>query len=130
MHLLYCHLFGERFENNRLCCRQFHDTFSTQLEIENVVSCLHALEPGSQVVVYTDCQALCHTILHRRTRLEEREGLINAAVFVGSMPEQDAIDADPSLIDGTILDNYAGPARFLQMLAPVIEARGGGVKEA
>ncbi len=60
------------------------------------------------------------------TRLEEREGLINAAVFVGSMPEQDAIDADPSLIDGTILDNYAGPARFLQMLAPVIEARGGG----
>ena len=73
MHLLYCHLFGERFENNRLCCRQFHDTFSTQLEIENVVSCLHALEPGSQVVVYTDCQALCHTILHRRTRLEERD---------------------------------------------------------
>jgi short-subunit dehydrogenase len=43
------------------------------------------------------------------------EGQISAAVFVGSMPEQAAIDADPSLIDGTILDCYAGPARFLQM---------------
>ncbi len=59
-------------------------------------------------------------------RLEAQEGMINAAVFVGSMPEQDDIDADPSLIDGTIIDNYAGPARFLQMLAPVMEARGGG----
>jgi short-subunit dehydrogenase len=59
-------------------------------------------------------------------RAEAEDGLINAAVFVGSMPPQDAIDADPSLIDGTVADSFTGPARFLQMLAPVIEARGGG----
>lgn len=53
-------------------------------------------------------------------------GAINAAVFVGSMPAQSEIDADPSLIDGTVTDNFAGPARFLQMLAPRIEARGAG----
>ncbi len=59
-------------------------------------------------------------------RAEREDGMINAAVFVGSMPEQAAIDADPSLIDGVVTDNFAGPARFLQMLAPVLEARGGG----
>lgn len=59
-------------------------------------------------------------------RTETQEGLINAAVFVGSMPAQEAIDADPSLVDGTILDSFTGPARFLQILAPVMEARGGG----
>ena len=59
-------------------------------------------------------------------RLEREEGQINAAVFVGSMPEQSAIDEDPSLIEGTVVDNFTGPAHFLQMLAPVMEARGGG----
>ena len=59
-------------------------------------------------------------------RIEREEGQINAAVFVGSMPDQSAIDADPSLIDGTVADSFTGPARLLQMLAPVIEARGGG----
>lgn len=53
-------------------------------------------------------------------------GTINCAVFVGSMPAQDAIDADPSLVDGTIADSLTGPARFLQMLAPVLEAKGEG----
>lgn len=60
------------------------------------------------------------------SRLEKQEGQINAAVFVGSMSEQAEIDADPSLIDGMITDNFAGPARFLQMLAPVMEERGSG----
>jgi short-subunit dehydrogenase len=59
-------------------------------------------------------------------RVQTEEGMINAAVFVGSMPEQSAIDADPALLDGTVCDSFTGPARFLQMLAPVIEARGGG----
>lgn len=53
-------------------------------------------------------------------------GVINAAVFVGSMPPQSAIDADPALIDGTVMDSFTGPARFLQLLAPVMEARGAG----
>ncbi|MEO1704028.1 MAG: SDR family NAD(P)-dependent oxidoreductase [Pseudomonadota bacterium] len=54
------------------------------------------------------------------------EGMLNAAVFVGSMPAQAAIDLDPSLIDGTITDSFTGPARLLQMLAPEMETRGGG----
>lgn len=55
-----------------------------------------------------------------------QSGTINCAVFVGSMPAQDAIDADPSLLDGVIADSLTGPARFLQMLAPVLEAQGAG----
>jgi short-subunit dehydrogenase len=59
-------------------------------------------------------------------KAEAQEGVINAAVFVGSMPEQQAVDSDPSLIEGTVIDSYTGPARFLHMLAPVMEARAGG----
>ncbi|WP_425051983.1 SDR family NAD(P)-dependent oxidoreductase [Psychromarinibacter sp. S121] len=59
-------------------------------------------------------------------RAEALEGTINAAVFVGSMPEQAQIDADPSLVDGTVIDSFTGPARFLTMLAPVMESRGKG----
>lgn len=59
-------------------------------------------------------------------RAKAMDGTLNAAVFVGSMPEQSAIDADPGLIDGTVTDSFTGPARFLQMLAPEIEARGKG----
>ena len=55
-----------------------------------------------------------------------QDGLINAAVFIGSMPEQSAIDADPGLIDGVVADSYTGPAKFLQALAPHMEARAGG----
>ncbi|MEL7213219.1 MAG: SDR family oxidoreductase [Pseudomonadota bacterium] len=54
------------------------------------------------------------------------EGMLNAAVFVGSMPEQSQIDEDPSLINGTVTDSFTGPARFLQLLAPMMEERGGG----
>ncbi len=53
-------------------------------------------------------------------------GTLNAAVFVGSMPEQAAIDADPSLIDGVVQDSFTGPTHFLQRLAPELEARGSG----
>jgi len=53
--------------------------------------------------------------------------IVNAAVFVGSMPAQAEIDGKPGLIDGTVIDSFSGPARFLQMLAPEIEARGDGV---
>ena len=57
---------------------------------------------------------------------EMETGTVNLAVFVGSMPSQAEIDADPGLIDGVITDNFAGPARFLADFAPVIEARAGG----
>lgn len=59
-------------------------------------------------------------------RIEAETLLINVAVFVGSMPQQADIDADPLLIDGTIIDNFTGPARFLQGLAPMMEAQEGG----
>lgn len=59
-------------------------------------------------------------------KAEAAEGILNAAVFVGSMPPQAEIDADPSLLDGVVTDSHAGPARMLHMLAPVIEARGAG----
>ncbi len=56
-------------------------------------------------------------------RAVKEDGAISAAVFVGSMPEQSKIDADPSLVDGTVTDSFTGPARFLQMLAPEMEVR-------
>ncbi|MDJ0826062.1 MAG: SDR family NAD(P)-dependent oxidoreductase [Rhodobacter sp.] len=59
-------------------------------------------------------------------RVAREAGVLNAAVFVGSMPDQAEIDADPALIDGTVIDSFSGPARVLQMLAPEIEARGAG----
>lgn len=55
-----------------------------------------------------------------------QDGTVNCAVFVGSMPAQDAIDADPSILDGVIADSLTGPARFLQMLAPVMQSAGEG----
>ncbi len=59
-------------------------------------------------------------------RAAAAKGTLNAAVFVGSMPDQAEIDADPALIDGTVTDSFTGPARFLQMLAPMLETRGAG----
>lgn len=60
-------------------------------------------------------------------RLERCEGVLNAASFVGSMPEQAAIDADPGLIAGVVTDSFTGPAIFLSLLAPMLEARGAGI---
>jgi len=59
-------------------------------------------------------------------RVTAEDGMINVAVFVGSMPPQADIDADPSLIAGVVTDSYTGPAAFLQSIAPAMEARGGG----
>ena len=53
-------------------------------------------------------------------------GTLNCAVFVGSMPPQETIDADPAMLDGVIADSLTGPARFLQMLAPVLKDQGAG----
>lgn len=62
-------------------------------------------------------------IIDRATR---EDGVIHAAVFVGSMPPQQDIDANPALIDGVVKDSHTGPATFLTMLAPIIEDRGAG----
>ncbi len=59
-------------------------------------------------------------------RALREDGMINVAVFVGSMPPQEDIDADPSLIEGVVKDSFTGPAEFLQGIAPEMETRGGG----
>ncbi len=59
-------------------------------------------------------------------RVTKEDGTINVAVFVGSMPPQADIDLDPSLIDGVIADSFTGPAKFLQSIAPEMEARDSG----
>jgi len=53
-------------------------------------------------------------------------GSLNTAVFVGSMPEQADIDADPTVLDGVVQDSFTGPAQFLHRLAPYLEEREGG----
>ena len=60
------------------------------------------------------------------SRAEKLDGSISVAVFVGSMPSQEEIDADPSLIDGVIRDSFTGPSEFLTTIAPMLEARGSG----
>lgn len=60
-------------------------------------------------------------------RAARADGPVNAAVFVGSMPAQGEIDADPALIDGVVCDSFTGPARVLHVLAPLIEAQRGTV---
>lgn len=54
------------------------------------------------------------------------QGGFSVAVFVGSMPTQEEIDTDPALVDGTIMDNFTGPARFLTAIAPLLEEQGSG----
>lgn len=59
-------------------------------------------------------------------RAATHSGSLNAAVFVGAMPEQPDMDADPSMIDAAVQDNFTGPARFLHLLAPYLEERESG----
>lgn len=59
-------------------------------------------------------------------RLTAEDGTLNVAVFVGSMPDQDSIDADPGLIARTVEQNFTGPATLLHMLAPHLAQRGTG----
>jgi short-subunit dehydrogenase len=54
------------------------------------------------------------------------DGAVNVACFAGSMPSQAEIDRDPRLLAGLIDDNFAGQARLLTMLAPMLEDRGTG----
>ena len=61
------------------------------------------------------------------TMAEEAEGTVSAAVFVGSMPPQEDMDADPSLIEGVVTDSFTGPAVFLTRLAPLMEQRRSGM---
>ena len=59
-------------------------------------------------------------------RLCAEAGTLNVAVFVGSMPEQSEIDADPALLARTVEQNFTGPATLLHRLAPHLAQRGSG----
>ena len=60
-------------------------------------------------------------------RAETLDGPVHVAVFVGSMPSQDEIDADPGMIAGTVTDSFSGPAAFLTAALPLLTARRGTV---
>ena len=51
---------------------------------------------------------------------------LNVFLAIGSMPDQDAMDADPALLAEMIEANYAGPVALLQGLASAFEAQRGG----
>lgn len=57
---------------------------------------------------------------------ELQDGTLNVAVFVSSMPEQSAIDEDPTLAADTIQDGFTGPIQFLHAFAPLMEERESG----
>ena len=59
-------------------------------------------------------------------RMGREEGSLNAAVFVGTMPPQSDIDADPAMIEGVVTDSHTGPAQLLHGLVPLMEERGQG----
>ncbi len=62
-----------------------------------------------------------------RDRSAAAEGPLNIAVFVGSMPPQEDIDADPALIVDTVTDSFTGPAQLVTLLAPLVEGTKGTV---
>lgn len=55
------------------------------------------------------------------------QGPVSVALFMASMPEQAAMDADPDLIAGMVADGFTGALSVLHRLAPLVEARAGTV---
>ncbi len=53
-------------------------------------------------------------------------GELTPAVAVGWRPKKPAIDPPPLLFGGVVPASFTAPADFLQRLAPLLEARGGG----
>lgn len=90
----------------------------------NAADCQLRGSPAAQAVYFDarDPATFAPIITAARTT----DGIINAAIFAGSMPDQADIDADPALAAGMIQDNFAGPMRFLHDLAPIIEDQKGG----
>ncbi len=52
--------------------------------------------------------------------------VLNVFVAIGSMPDQDAMDADPALLAQMVESTYTGPMALLQGLAPEFERQKGG----
>ncbi|WP_428545459.1 SDR family NAD(P)-dependent oxidoreductase [Profundibacter sp.] len=90
----------------------------------SAADCAQRGAPVAEAVKFDARKRESFTPIYKRALRED--GMINVAVFVGSMPPQEDIDADPSLIEGVVKDSFTGPAEFLQGIAPEMEARGGG----
>lgn len=59
-------------------------------------------------------------------RAESVEGPFNVAIFAGSMPPQEMVEANPDLLAGVVQDNFTAAGTLLLRLAPMMESRGGG----
>lgn len=72
----------------------------------------------------TDIDA--HAGLVERAKAFAADTTLNVFLAFGSMPEQAAIDADPSLIAPTIATNFTAAVEILHRLAPVLEVQKAG----
>ena len=90
----------------------------------SAADCLNRGAPNAQAVAF-DARSL-NSFDAAFDLAETAEGAISAAVFVGSMPPQEDMDGDTSLIEGVVTDSFTGPAAFLTRLAPLMEARKAG----
>lgn len=109
---------SERGEGVILAGRDMDDLKTTAAD------CAHRGAPVAEAIAFDARDAGTFTSIIKRAR--QAEGSVSVAVFVGSMPPQDEIDADPSLVEGTIADSFTGPARFLTEIAPLLEEKGEG----
>lgn len=109
---------AERREGVILCGRDMDDMAATAKDCETRGA------PVAEVMAFDARKPETFDPILKRA--EDLDGTVSAAVFVGSMPDQEKIDADPSLVDGVITDSHTGPARFLTALAPTLERRGSG----
>jgi len=114
----FARLVAEQGASVLLAARDMTDTNRTAQDcLTRGASCAEALKFDARKPA--GFSAICD-------RLALEDGVLNVAVFVGSMPEQAAIDKNPALIDGVVCDSFTGPARLLQMVAPLLEARASG----
>ena len=90
----------------------------------SAADCLNRGAPSAQAVAF-DARSL-DSFDAAFDLAEATEGAISAAVFVGSMPPQEDMDADTRLIEGVVTDSFTGPAAFLTRLAPLMETRKSG----
>lgn len=94
-------------------------------ELKTLAADLEARGAAEAVAIRFDARDAT-TIAPILRKVELEPGELNVASFVGSMPSQAEIDADPGLIEGLTADNFTGPARFIAEIVPLMEARAGG----
>ena len=108
---------AERGEGVILAGRDMADMEATAAD------CAARGAPVAEAIAFDARDSASFEVIRARAEALDR---FSVAVFVGSMPPQEAIDADPGLIEGTVTDGFTGPAECLHLLAPLMEARGDG----